>query len=310
MSDFQWLMGKISDEAESIMLAFNGDNALEVFEKLALLFDTSARMLSKEVEEEVLKILKPLGKERSRELAIQISDSANGELLRMFRTALNDAQRLMISNSSDFESSKHRYRDIIGKQSLGACYTRKGQRLTIRGYPTYILSGAVKKATGAVEMDSVLRQGDLLLISSHNSVCPICLPYEGKVFSVSGTHPRFPPLESLGELLYGGVFSPHPNCLHRMLPYSEDGKSEEELRYAASPVQMTEKQYEMIKKAEREASDNVRTGRHFRKYASMRSVIGRSFQYKTFHGFMRGLRAKSERYLAMEEAYRNKMHSM
>ena len=54
---------------------------------------------------------------------------------------------------------------------------------------------------------------DLMEISSHNTSTAICMPYEGKIFSVSGKDPRFPPL----------VDSPpyHPNCLHLMFPTFE-----------------------------------------------------------------------------------------
>lgn len=54
---------------------------------------------------------------------------------------------------------------------------------------------------------------DLVLISSHNTTTKICLDFEGKVFSISGTDPRFAPLD---------LYPPfHPNCLHLMYPQFE-----------------------------------------------------------------------------------------
>jgi len=58
--------------------------------------------------------------------------------------------------------------------------------------------------------------GDLVQISVHEGSCPICLPWQGKVFSISGTHADFPPLTD-------DVTPPlHPRCEHILLPIVED----------------------------------------------------------------------------------------
>lgn len=54
---------------------------------------------------------------------------------------------------------------------------------------------------------------DLVQVSSHNTTTAICMPFEGKIFSVSGKDNRFPPL--MDEPPF------HPNCLHLMYPYFE-----------------------------------------------------------------------------------------
>ena len=51
---------------------------------------------------------------------------------------------------------------------------------------------------------------DLVIISSHNTTTRICMPFEGKIFSVSGNDKRFPPLNDSPPY--------HPNCLHLMYP--------------------------------------------------------------------------------------------
>jgi len=47
---------------------------------------------------------------------------------------------------------------------------------------------------------------DLIQVSSHNTTCPICVEYEGKIYSRSGTSQIFPPLEETPPY--------HPYCLH------------------------------------------------------------------------------------------------
>lgn len=54
---------------------------------------------------------------------------------------------------------------------------------------------------------------DLVEISDHGTKTEICLPYEGKVFSISGKHPVYPLLDTWPPF--------HPNCWHSAAPTSE-----------------------------------------------------------------------------------------
>lgn len=49
---------------------------------------------------------------------------------------------------------------------------------------------------------------DLVQVDSHNTTTPICIPYEGKIFSISGRDPDFPPLQDIPPF--------HPNCEHNI----------------------------------------------------------------------------------------------
>lgn len=55
---------------------------------------------------------------------------------------------------------------------------------------------------------------DLVQVSAHSHPDPDpCSPYQGKVFSISGTHPRFPQLTKRPPF--------HPNCKHVLTPVDE-----------------------------------------------------------------------------------------
>ena len=54
---------------------------------------------------------------------------------------------------------------------------------------------------------------DLVEISDHGTTCPICIPYEGNVYSLSGSHPAYPFLPDSPPY--------HPSCEHSMAPTSE-----------------------------------------------------------------------------------------
>jgi len=56
---------------------------------------------------------------------------------------------------------------------------------------------------------------DLVEVSSHNTTTRICIPFEGNIYSIRGSHPVFPPLPDSPPF--------HPNCLHLMYPTFESG---------------------------------------------------------------------------------------
>lgn len=78
---------------------------------------------------------------------------------------------------------------------------------------------------------------DLYMITSHGTTCPRCAPYEGRVYSRSGTDPDFPPLADVfGKIdpngpndLINTWLNMHPNCLHSIISYNKNGKTKEEL---------------------------------------------------------------------------------
>ena len=62
----------------------------------------------------------------------------------------------------------------------------------------------------ATIMQSVNYGTDLVEISSHNTTTKICIPFEGNIYSLSGTSKVFPPFTDAPPF--------HPNCLHLMYP--------------------------------------------------------------------------------------------
>jgi hypothetical protein len=66
--------------------------------------------------------------------------------------------------------------------------------------------------------------GDLIEISAHSGARPKCAPYQGRIFSLSGTHPKYP---AFSITTYGekdGLFG--INCGHQQYPFFE-GVSEQ-----------------------------------------------------------------------------------
>jgi len=51
---------------------------------------------------------------------------------------------------------------------------------------------------------------DLVQVSSHNTTTAICMPFEGKIYSMNSNNKMFPPLQDSPPY--------HPNCLHLLMP--------------------------------------------------------------------------------------------
>jgi hypothetical protein len=67
--------------------------------------------------------------------------------------------------------------------------------------------------TAAVKNTCAEYDQDLVEWSTHSNPCEICEQYEGRIFSLSGQDPRYPPLEEEPPI--------HPNCEHNIYPVSE-----------------------------------------------------------------------------------------
>lgn len=70
---------------------------------------------------------------------------------------------------------------------------------------------------------------DLYYIVPHSHSCPKCAKVEGKIYSRSGTNPKYPPLASVfpkidpagSDSLDNTYMSIHPNCRHQIVKYIE-----------------------------------------------------------------------------------------
>ena len=74
-------------------------------------------------------------------------------------------------------------------------------------YAEMVSRTETRKAQTQATINTATQYGtDLVQISSHNTTTPICIPYEGKIFSISGKDKDFPMLDQTTPF--------HPNCQH------------------------------------------------------------------------------------------------
>lgn len=107
-------------------------------------------------------------------------------------------------------------------------------------------------------MDRLQSNGlDLVIVSDAPGECELCRPFEGQVFSLSGSSPDYPPLDSAEA---DGLF--HVNCRHQVSAYQEDvtrpmGEVADPEGYAASQkLRYLERQTRSAKRLEAAALDD------------------------------------------------------
>ena len=61
---------------------------------------------------------------------------------------------------------------------------------------------------------------DLVKMTQHNSACPVCQKYEGKIYSLSGKSSKYPYLKSIPGF-NKGYNNIHPRCRHRISVFIE-----------------------------------------------------------------------------------------
>lgn len=85
-----------------------------------------------------------------------------------------------------------------------------GRYYQARAYAEMLARTELSRAAGEATKQEAERWGaDLVIVSAHDDPCPICVPLELQVFSISGRDPDFPPLPD---------WPIHPNCEHSFNP--------------------------------------------------------------------------------------------
>lgn len=207
--------------------------------------------------------------------------------------------------------------EALRREGVTAFIDKAGRRWSLHTYCSMVSRTASRQA----EVLAVLTadpQQDLYKISSHNTTCELCAPYEGRVYSKSGLDPDFPPLAAaFGKIDPAGPntlentwLNLHPNCLHVLLPWTPAGRTPEEIQkikdfsnpkknpFTRDP--RTQKQMDAYRQKERARAKWLMDYRQWEKY---RMTLGDKIP-KTYQTFERHKRANDDKYRTWLQEYR------
>ena len=207
--------------------------------------------------------------------------------------------------------------EALRREGVTAFVDKAGRKWSLHTYCTMVSRTTRRQA----QVLSVLEQNpehDLYKITSHGTTCALCAPYEGRVYSKSGTDPDFPPLaDAFGKIdpegpnnLANTWLNIHPNCLHSLVIWTPAGRTQEEIDeikrfsgpktnpYSRDP--RTEKQIDAYRKKEAARRKWLADYRQWEKY---RTTLGNKVP-RTFETFQRHKMAKDSKYKTWYKDYR------
>ena len=105
-------------------------------------------------------------------------------------------------------------------KGLPAFVDKAGRTWTAESYYNNVLRTTIRNVTTDMQFERMRQYGvDLMEISSHLGARPGCEPYQGKIYSQSGEHEKYPPLSSTTFGEASGLFG--NNCKHQGYPFFE-----------------------------------------------------------------------------------------
>jgi len=101
--------------------------------------------------------------------------------------------------------------DNIGQKGFSVLIDRGGNKWTLPRYSEMLARTHLVRANNEATVNRSAEFGvDIMEVSDHGTTTPICIPYEGKKFSISGKSKDYPLLTNTPPF--------HPNCKHSLYP--------------------------------------------------------------------------------------------
>lgn len=208
----------------------------ELFRKVSLdAIDENERLLLQAFEQGALEISEPPVSAANDLSILQILESYQSQTQNIFN----------LTNATLLAQTDQFYRDVIAQtvadvlagvrtpqqalkstltrwsdRGIPALVDRAGRRWGAQEYISMVIRTTSNNVANEMQESRFDSWGvDLIEISSHAGARPLCAPYQGKIFSRSGRHQRYPSLSSTSYGQPAGLFG--VNCGHVMYPYIE-----------------------------------------------------------------------------------------
>jgi hypothetical protein len=234
----------------------------------------------------------------------------------IFRTSLLEGLTLGKAEGLGITKAVANFLSEVKKSGITAFVDKSGKKWGLRAYCTMAARSSSRQATNLAVLNKDEEQ-DLFQMSSHAGSCPICIPFQGRVFSKSGTHPYYPPLADAfglvdkgeGQGLKNTYLTIHPNCMHSLIPFTEDYKSAKEIEAIRNRSNPETNPYEVPADAKKsldqynaKVSARTKLMQDHKQWQKYRLALGKEVPgFQTFHKHKAG---GSDRYAEFQELYR------
>ena len=207
--------------------------------------------------------------------------------------------------------------EALRREGVTAFVDKAGRHWSLHTYCAMVSRTTSRQAEVLAVLTADPEQ-DLYRISSHGTTCGICAPFEGRVYSKSGTNPDYPPLAAAfgkqdpagPDILANTWLNMHPGCLHSILPYTTVGRSEEEIQKikdfsnpAKNPFSVDPRTEKQIKAYRAKEAARRRWLESYRAWERYRMTVGDPIP-KTFATWQKHKAADDEKYKTWQKLYR------
>ena len=207
--------------------------------------------------------------------------------------------------------------EALRREGVTAFVDKAGRNWSLHTYCSMVTRTTSRQAEIAAVL-SADPDHDLYKISSHGTTCAICAPYEGRVYSRSGTNSDFPPLsDAFGKVdpvgpdnLANTWLNIHPNCLHVLIPWTTAGRTLEEIQKIKdfsnpkkNPYSVDPRSEKQIKAYREKEAARRRWLARYRQWERYRMTLGDKVP-KTYQTFEKHKLAGDDKYREWEKLYR------
>ena len=273
----------------------------------------------------------------------QLIQNLMGEIIDSTNVAYNSARNLyQIARLNEGALRQEAIKSVAYTEALGknAFYAGQSMEVAIRnkGITAFVdkrgrewsltdyCSMATRTTARQAEVSAILTADDhdLYQIVKIGSTCPLCAPYEGRVYSKSGMNPNYPPLSLAfgkidpngGDDLSNTYLNIHPSCLHSIVRYTEAGKTEKQIQKMrdfsnpeTNPLDIDPRSKKQIKAYREKERNRAQLRADIKQMHDYRDVLGSEVP-KDITRFRKLKYEKPDKWAELKSEYRKTLNAM
>ena len=216
---------------------------------------------------------------------------------------LKDAAIKFATGQTIRQLQKELVNDLINN-NIYCMKDKLGRNIPISAYAETVARSIVAETQNTCIKNVAKENGhDLVKMTSHYGACPVCVPYEGRVYSLSGKDKRFPSIKNVPGFR-DGYNNIHPRCSHRIGVWVEKyGDAEKEIKNSNKPFEVPKEKQDSVNKYYEEQQKKAILRNNKKQYEKIKIALGEEAP-KSFQGYLKMKNSNSDNYKELKRKYR------
>lgn len=219
------------------------------------------------------------------------------------KIALEDASMKFATGQTIRQLQKELVNDLISN-NIYCMKDKLGRNIPLSAYAETVARSIVAETQNTCVKNVMQENGhDLVKMTSHFGSCPVCVPYEGRVYSLSGKDTRFPSIKTVPGYS-AGYNNIHPRCSHRIRPYVEKYNDvDKDIKDSNKPFNIPKEKEASVNKYYEEQQKKAVLRNNKKQYEKIKIALGEEAP-KSFQGYLRMKNSNSDNYKELKRKYR------